>query len=232
MQFGRGRAVTNVLAVLVIVAVLAVAGIPFGLIFIAGTFATIVWLVADRARHREIEKIFLFYLAADAILREEDRRWYGFEIQETIDRGEALLARMPDSPPLQFFALGALHFKLGNFSIASEYMAKVMEDESIDEGQRLSASTQLRRYVKLLRHIESEPASAPQTLGAIRNLERLRAKSAAQILTDSRSAIGAQHEQVSGGFSAVHTLSSFTSPPSISEVLHHVYEDEPESKPE
>jgi hypothetical protein len=229
MQFGRGRALTNVIAVLVIIALLSLVGIPFGLIFLTGTFATIVWLVADRTRQRETEKIFLFYVAADSILREAERRWYGFEIQETIDRGEELLGRIPDSPPLQFFALGALHFKLGNHAIAAEYLAKVLEDESLDEGQRRGASPQLRRYVKLLRHIEAEPASAPQTLGAIRNLERLRGKKAVQMLTESRAAVGlvaAAATQANGSFATNLPMGAITTPPSISEVLHNVYEEE------
>ena len=38
-----------------------------------------------RAQMREIERVFEFYTAADAILREEERRWYGFEIAEVIE---------------------------------------------------------------------------------------------------------------------------------------------------
>ena len=32
--------------------------------------------------------MFDFYIAADAILRDEERRWYGFEIAEVIEHGE------------------------------------------------------------------------------------------------------------------------------------------------
>lgn len=230
MQLGRGRVVTNVVAVVVIIALLTVVGIPLVLIFITGTATTILLLIADRSRQREVEKVFLFYVAADAILREEDRRWYGFEIAETIEKGEELLDRMPDSPPLQLFTLGALHFKLGNHSAAAEYLARVTEDESVDEKQRRTASPQLRRYVKLLRRIEAEPAIAPQTLGAIRNLERMRAKRAGQMLVTSRNS--ADVELPAASFAPTLPLSAITTPPSISEVLHHVYDDEPEPKSE
>jgi hypothetical protein len=68
----------------------------------------VVWLFARRAQAREVERIFDFYIAADAVLREEERRWYGFEIAEVIEHGESLLDIMPDPPPLNYFALGAL----------------------------------------------------------------------------------------------------------------------------
>ena len=50
---------------------------------------------ARRAQSREVERIFDFYIAADAILREEERRWYGFEIAEVIEHGESLLRSCP-----------------------------------------------------------------------------------------------------------------------------------------
>jgi hypothetical protein len=228
MQLGRGRVTTNVVAVLVIVALLGVVGIPFGVILIGSGFAALIWLAADRSRQRSVEKLFLFYVEADAILREEERRWYGFEIAETIDKGEELLDKIPDSPPLQFFALGALHFKLNNHSTAAEYLGKVMEDKSLDEGQRRTASPQLRSYVNLLRRIEAEPSIAPQALGAIRNLERLRDKKVGQMLLESRNAIGLERLALpqDNNFDSALPLTAINTPPSISEVLHNVYPDE------
>lgn len=234
MKFGRGRVATNVVSVLVIVALLSLVGIPFGLILIGGGFATIVWLVSDRVRQRSTEKLFLFYLEADAILREEERRWYAFEIAEVVAQGEDLLEDMPDSPPLQFFVLGALHFKLGNKVAAADYLAKVMEDDTIDEGQRRNASPQLRRHVELLRRIETEPSIAPQALGAIRNLERLRNKRAAEMLLELRNSAGPERLSLvdNTGFSNNQPLTAITTPPPISEVLHNVYQDEPQTQSE
>ena len=103
---------------------------------------------------REVERIFDFYIAADAILREEERRWYGFEIAEVIEHGESLLEIMPDPPPLNYYALGALYNRLGNHQATVEYLSRVTEDEHNDETHRTSPSPQLRRYVMMLRRIE------------------------------------------------------------------------------
>jgi hypothetical protein len=83
-----GKLTTKVIAIVIIVAILNAVGLsPVVLIFFTGV-ALIVWLVTRRAQMREVERIFEFYVAADAILREEERRWYGFEIAEVIEHGE------------------------------------------------------------------------------------------------------------------------------------------------
>src|ERR671919_2227855 len=146
-----GKLTTKAIAIVIIVAILNAVGLsPVVLVFFTGV-ALVIWLVVRRAQMREIERIFEFYVAADAILREEERRWYGFEIAEVIEHGESLLETMPDPPPLHFFALGALYQRLGNHDAAVQYLSRLNEDELNDEAHRLAPSAQLRRYVMMLR---------------------------------------------------------------------------------
>ena len=149
------------------------------MVFVTGV-VFVVWLFARRAQAREVERIFDFYIAADAILREEERRWYGFEIAEVIEHGESLLEIMPDPPPLSYYALAALYHRLGNHQATIEYLSRLTEDEHFDETHRTAPSPQLRRYVMMLRRIEYHPSTAPQTLAAIRSLERARQRNAAK----------------------------------------------------
>ena len=98
-----------------------------------------------------------------------------------------LLEMMPDPPPLHFFALGALYQRLGNHDAAVQYLSRLGDDQQYDETHRIMPSPQLRRYVMMLRRLEQHPAAEPQTLAAIRNLERARQRSAGKMLLDSRS---------------------------------------------
>ncbi|HVI71258.1 MAG TPA: hypothetical protein VM656_07215 [Pyrinomonadaceae bacterium] len=133
---GAGKLTTKAIAVIVIVAMLDAVGLsPVIMVFVTGVFL-VVWLFARRAQAREVERIFEFYIAADAILREEERRWYGFEIAEVIEHGESLLEVMPDPPPLNYYALGALYQRLGNHQATVEYLSRLIDDESYDETHR------------------------------------------------------------------------------------------------
>ena len=84
-----GKLTTKAVAIIVIVAML-------GAVAFAGHNGVllwrilVIWIVARHTQTREVERIFDFYVAADAILREEERRWYGFEIAEVIEQGEYL----------------------------------------------------------------------------------------------------------------------------------------------
>ncbi len=235
-----GKLTTKAIAIIVIVAMLDAVGLsPVLMVFITGV-VFVVWLIARRAQAREIERIFDFYVAAEAILREEERRWYGFEIAEVIEHGESLLEVMPDPPPLNYFALGALYHRLGNHQATVEYLSRVTEDELCDETRRTTPSPQLRRYVMMLRRIEYHPSSAPHTLAAIRSLERARQRSAQKMLAESRGLMEAEkravrievpvpqakeiHEEMS--FAASLPLSEITAPPPISKVLHDVYQED------
>src|ERR1044072_2028023 len=187
-----GKLTTKAIAVIVIVAMLDAVGVPPMIMVLFTGMCFVIWLFARRAQSREVERIFDFYIAADAVLREEERRWFGFEIAEVIEHGESLLEIMPDPPPLNYYALGALYQRLGNHAASVEYLSKVIEDERFDETHRITPSPQLRRYVSMLRRIEYQPSLAPQTLAAIRSLERARQRNAGKLLSESRELVEAQ----------------------------------------
>ena len=232
-----GKLTTKAIAVIVIVAMLGAVGLsPVIMVFFFGMIL-VIWIVARHTQAREVERIFDFYVAADAILREEERRWYGFEIAEVIEQGESLLEVMPDAPPLNYFVIGALYHRLGNHQATVEYLTRVIEDESFNETHRTVPSPQLRRYVSMLRQIEYHPASAPQTLAAVRSLERARQKTAGRLLMESRGVL--ETEQQTAPVAAVTEapatevkfapsvpLSLISPPPPISTVLHDVYPEE------
>ena len=237
MRASTGKLTTTAINAIVIVAMVDAVGFsPVVMVLVTGVIF-VVWLCARRAQAREVERIFDFYIAADAILREEERRWYGFEITEVIEHGEGLLDIMPDPPPLSYYALGALYHRLGNHQATVEYLSHVVEDEVCNETHHTLPSRQLRRYVMMLRRIESQPATAPQTLAAIRSLERARQRNSTRLLSESRELLETQksnaaeaeqpadvHEEMS--FKTSLPLSAISAPPPITKVLHDVYQDE------
>src|SRR5690348_9662883 len=103
-----------------------------------------------------------------------------------------MLEVIPDAPPLSYYALGALYHRLGNHQATVEYLSRVVEDELCEETHRTHPSPQLRRYVMMLRRIEYQPSSAPQTLAAIRSLERARQRNAAKLLVEERELLEAE----------------------------------------
>jgi tetratricopeptide (TPR) repeat protein len=234
---GAGKLTTKAIAVIVIVAMLDAVGLsPVIMVLVTG-MVFVVWLFARRAQAREVERIFDFYIAADAILREEERRWYGFEIAEVIEHGERLLDVMPDPPPLNYYALGALYQRLGNHEATVEYLSQVSENDLCDETHRTAPSPQLRRYVAMLRRIEYQPSFAPQTLAAIRSLERARQRNATRMLFESRGLLETQKRAIKEDksqnqapdevtFSSSLPLSAIAQRPPISKVLRDVYQDE------
>lgn len=171
---------------IVIAAVLLAVNFPVYLMVFFGVFAFFVWKAFSQPQRNEIRGIFEFYLAANEMLRDDEKRWFGFEMQEVLHSGERILNTMPDPPPLMLFTLGALHHKIGNYEVAAQYLHNVQENEQLDEKHRLIASPELKSYVKVLRKIEREPAEAPQTSAAIRALERARRNRAAALLEESR----------------------------------------------
>jgi hypothetical protein len=229
---------TKAIAVIVIVAMLDAVGVPPMIMVLFTGMCFVIWLFARRAQTREVERIFDFYIAADAVLREEERRWYGFEIAEVIEHGESLLEIMPDPPPLNYYVLGALYQRMGNHAASAEYLSRVIEDERYDETHRTSPSPQLRRYVSMLRRIEYQPSLAPQTLAAVRSLERARQRNAAKLLEDSRAFVQqvvkeeipvapvpeATEAPKELKFAPSMPLSEISAPPPITTVLHDVYD--------
>lgn len=237
MASGTGKLTTKTIAVIVIVAILNAVGLsPVVMLFVTGV-VFVIWGVTRCAQKREVERIFEFYVAADAILREEERRWYGFEIAEVIEHGESLLEMMPDPPPLSYFALGALYQRLGNHDATVQYLSRLSEDEHYDETHRITPSPQLRRYVMMLRRLEQHPAAEPQTLAAVRNLERARQRNAEKLLVESREVVETTaaaappaetpvQQPKEETFSASAPLSSISAPPPITTVLRDVYQEE------
>ena len=92
----------------------------------------------------------------------------------------------------------------------------------------------------MLRRIEYQPSLAPQTLAAIRSLERARQRNAAKLLSESRELVDAapqvvkeekpvpearetKHEPM---FAPSLPLSAISAPPPITTVLRDVYQDE------
>jgi len=170
----------------VIATMLVIAQFPMIVIFFFGIFAFFLWKTFSQPTHKGVREVFEFYLAANEILRDDDRRWFGFEVRNAIDLGEAILQKMHGAPPLVYFALGALYNRLGDHSSAVNHLAYVVENPNADESTYLHPSGDLRDYVRLLRKIEADPKEAPQTASAIRTLERLRRNKGVALLAESR----------------------------------------------
>jgi hypothetical protein len=232
---------------------LALMGIPPTVIIFFATVVYFVWRAVDRSEQHETRRIFDFYLAANEVLREDERRWFGFEITEVIGQGEAVVHSMADAPPLAHFALGALYHRAGDHEAATEHLAYVSEAEAGDEQHCISPSPELRRYVRILRRLERDPSEGPQTLAAVRNLERTRRAQLAALLEESRklsvsspaldsrtaardSYAGIGHAApredapprlpLAANTNAPHPLSPPPKPAPISEVLRDLYEEE------
>lgn len=170
----------------VVASMLYVAGFPVFVIFFFGIFAYFLLRMFAAGSRSETREVFEFYLTANEILRDDDRRWFGFEINEAIKRGEEIVQRMSAAPPLVYFALGALQNKAGNHKAAVGNLAYVIENSSADESAYAYSTPELRSYVKVLRKIEREPADAPLTSAAVRALERARKIRGPILLEESR----------------------------------------------
>lgn len=173
----------------VIAMMLYITGFPLFVIFFFGILAFFIWKTLSAPSHNGTREIFEFYLLANDILRDDDRRWYGFEIQEVIARGERILKYMKGAPPLIYFTLGALYHKAGDHKSAEKHLAYVVENETSDEKNFVYPSPELRAYVKTLRKIEREPQESPLTSSAVRALERARRNRAKTMLENSRDAL-------------------------------------------
>lgn len=242
---GRDSA-QRLLAIIVIVAMLVVMGIPPSVVIFFAIVTYFIWRAVQRSEHQETGRVFEFYISANDILRDEERRWYGFEIAEVIDRGERVLHSMADPPPLIYFALGALYNYAGDHEAAAEHLSYVVENDLSDERHRLSPSPELRRYVHILRKLEREPAEAPQTMAAIRSLDRARRNRAAILLAESRErlnmipALASPQQSTDNAVQRASAMNAdsnrqpapgrrqnaHVAPPPIAEVLRDVYEEE------
>lgn len=180
----------KLIAILVILAMLALMGLQPTVIVFFAVVAFFVWRAVDRSEQHETRRVFEFYLSAHEILRDPERHWFGFEINEVVSQGEAVLGSMKDAPPLVYYALGALYHCVGDHEAAAEHLAYVVEDESMNERHQTTPSAELRRYASVLRRLEREPSDGPLTVAAVRSLERARATHAAALLADARAQLG------------------------------------------
>lgn len=174
---------------LLVAGVLVFSGLPVFVVFFFGVLAYVIWKTLSAPSNSGTREIFEFYLVANEILRDDERRWFGFEIQEAIGRGENILRHMTPAPPLVNFAVGALYARIGDHQSAVRNLEFVVENESSDEAKFVYPSVELKNYVRTLRKIEREPADAPMMSSAVRALERARRNRAKSLLESSRAAL-------------------------------------------
>jgi hypothetical protein len=235
----------RLIAIVVIMAMLGVMGIPLTVILFFATVVYFVWRAVQRSEQQDIKNIFDFYIAANEILREDEKRWYGFEVGHAIGEGERVLHLLPDPPPLVHFTLGALYQRAGDHAAAVQHLTYVVEDDRGDERRRFNPSPELRRYVEVLRRIERDPADAPQTMAAMRSLERARRTRAEQMLEESRNRLSeemrealpsSEKPRANREEATLHSLPGGQRPPlpvapppsvpsPITEILHDLYEE-------
>ena len=181
----------------VIATMLFAVGFPTFIIVFFAIFAFFLWKTFASASPNGTREVFEFYLSANEILRDDERRWFGFEMQDVIGRGERIVRMMNGAPPLVYFTLGALYNRVGDHSSAVSHLSYVIENENSDEKTYLYASPDLKSYVNILRKIEREPAEHPLTAAAVRALERTRRNRGKTILDESRRVVAemAQRKQ-------------------------------------
>ena len=233
MTSSNKKLLQKTITVVVIMAVLQVAGVSPMLMLFATGVVFFVLVVNRRSQNKQVEQIFNFYVAAEAILRDDERRWYAFEVVEVIDDGERVFGFMNDCPTLHLFALGALYHRIGKHEVTAEYLGRVIEDELYDERQNTMPSTQLRHYVTMLRRLEANPAIAPDKLAAVRSLERMRRRQASRLLQESRAVQTTVKEEppveteLAQAAAASYPAGGVVTPRApISEVLHDIYQDD------
>ena len=171
-------------------------GFPVFLLFFFGLVAYFFWKMFAQDLRSDTRGIFEFYLRSNEILRQDGRRWYGFEIREAIRDGNAIAARMGTVPPLLDFCLGALHHKIGDHKQALDHFESLEAKPDRDEANIVFPSKELREYVRILRKIERAPAEAPLTASAIRALERMRKNQGSSLMEESKEA--AEQKSIEG----------------------------------
>jgi hypothetical protein len=237
----KGIGVLIVIVALVAAGLLVLIGVTpvvIGGILAAGI---VIVLAMRRAAKRDTEVIFAFYVAADEVLRDSERKRYRFEVADVIQAGENVVRSFPDPPPLGTFALGALYNLVEDHNAVVEYLGIAAEEEVLKDSAHASPSRKLRRYVKRLRQIERSPERWPKLYAAITNLERLHQERGARMLAASqqhlKKMIEAYENEGAAPASTRLPVSNFASrslrsinpPPPISEVLNDVYQEEPVS---
>ena len=234
--------IVAVVVIVAFVALVAIVGHSPVVIFVAFSLGLLTGgLMALRAKRRT-EIILRFYVAADEVLRADERRPYRFEVADVIKTGEKVVRQMPDPPPLSRFALGALYNSIGDHNGAVEQLGFAAEEEVLKESSHVSPSRQLRRYVERLRQIERDPKRSAKIRAAMASLERMHQERAAGLLAESQkhlkriveaydSEMTEQVDEPAKGttISTSRSLKSITAPPPISEVLNEIYQEEPKA---
>lgn len=186
-----------VLAFGVIATMLVVAQFPMFVIIFFGIFAYFLWRTFSQPPVSGVRAIFDFYVDANNILRDDERRFFGYEVNDVISRGEMILRGMNGAPPLVYFAVGALYNRVGNHEAAVSYLSRVLEEDAFDEIAYKTPTPELRNYVQALRKVESHPKEAPLSAAAVTALERARRTRGKAMLENSRSALEQAAKQLS-----------------------------------
>ncbi|QQS33292.1 MAG: hypothetical protein IPM50_01560 [Acidobacteriota bacterium] len=172
-KFTAKEIATYSVASIVVTALLLFSGFPLAFLFFLASASYLVWRLIAPAKTSTARSIFEFYLLADEIISNPRRRWYGFEVEEVIVRGEEIVRRCDPPPPLALYALGCLYKISGDHERAGVFL-NMLSDESYDEIAIKDPSSELREYVALRRRIERAPEESPKVSRAIRRLERSR----------------------------------------------------------
>ncbi len=244
MNTNRKKLAQRAGALLAVVAILTVVGLKFvgflPVVLVCALGAGLLVFVAIKGRQRRKTEVILgFYVAANEILDDEERRRYRFEIAEAIKTGERVINSMPDPPPLSSFALGALYHSIGDQNGAVQHLALAAEEEVLKESPHVAPSRHLRRYVRRLRQIERRPERWPKVNAAIRSLERMHRERGAHLLAQNQVQLKRMVEAyeveksqevapapTGDRISRDRPLRSIKSPRPISEVLNDVYQED------
>jgi len=215
--------------------------VPIILVALIGLGVLVVLILKIRA-NRKTKVIFDFYGAANEILIDGEGSRYHFEIAEVIRTGEKIVRSMPDAPPLSRFALGALYYSIGDHNAAVEQLGFAAEEEVLKESRHATPSRQLRRYVSRLRRVERRPKRYAKLNAALASLERMHQERGARLLAESQQQLkrlveaheNEMSEQIRSPrkdlpISNSRQLKSINAPPTISEVLNEVYQEEPKT---
>jgi hypothetical protein len=234
-----GKLAQKFVAVLLVVALLAAFHVPAVMILLIVGVGVLIMIAVQRSQRRKTDLVFAFYIAADEVLCDEERR-YRFEVADAIKAGERVVRLLPDPPPLSSFALGALYYSVDDHNAAVEHLGLAAEEQILKDSIHKKPSRQLRRYVARLRRIERAPQRFARVNAAIQNLERLQRETGARLLAESQRHLKRLVEayandtteqsklpQPDGGMiSPARQLNSITAPPPISQVLNDVYQEE------
>ena len=214
---------------------------PIILVALVGLGLLVAVVLKVRA-NRKTRVIFGFYVTANEILVNGEKNRYHFEIAQVIKTGEKIVRSMPDAPPLTRFALGALYYSVSDHNAAVEQLGFAAEEEVLKESRHATPSRQLRRYVSKLRRIERRPKLYAKLNAAVASLEQMHRERAPRLLAESQQQLkrmveayeGEMSEQIRSPrrdlpISSSRSLKSITAPPTISEVLNEVYQEEPKA---